>query len=91
MKMKAVKIITAAFLLAFAFCVTANALDNEKYIDDSGFEKLNEIYDSLDSEQQDLMSSIGIDGTDFGSINNVSAFLFRTVKKRKNSSQRRAL
>ena len=81
MKMKAVKIITAAFLLAFAFCVTANALDNEKYIDDSGFEKLNEIYDSLDSEQQDLMSSIGIDGTDFGSINNVSpADIFSLIK-----------
>ena len=52
MKMKAVKIITAAFLLAFAFCVTANALDNEKYIDDSGFEKLNE------TDQAEIMNLI---------------------------------
>lgn len=74
--MKALKIIITIILLLFAFGINVCAQG-----DDVTVSAAEDIYDALDGETKDMLSSIGIDGAGFDQISDISpADIFNLIK-----------
>ena len=80
--MKALKTVVLILIIIPILYIGADAADNESdFSDEISAYGADEIYESLDDEAKEALSSLGIDKIDFSSVNDVSpADIFNLIK-----------